>query len=105
ASLQGTSAITVARQLGGRQRHGHGATFWAREYTVSTGGWEAEHRRRENPTRRSVISTAGMQTVTAKSLGARASGSPWGCSPSSSLPLCGSAMTVSDHTCTVLSGS
>jgi hypothetical protein len=36
---------------------------------------------------------AGVQTVTAQSRCARASGSPWGCSPPSSLPLCGSVMT------------
>ena len=36
---------------------------------------------------------AGMKTVTAKSRYARSSGSPWGCSPPSSLPLCGSVMT------------
>ena len=44
-------------------------------------------------TRSSLIATAGMKTVTLKSRGARASGSPWGCSLPSSLPLCGSVMT------------
>jgi hypothetical protein len=49
-------------------------------------------------TRSSSISTAGMKTVTSKSRGARASGSPWGCSLLSSLPLCGSVMTgVHNH--------
>ena len=32
--LQGTSAMAVARQWGGRQRHGNGATFRARGYGV-----------------------------------------------------------------------
>jgi hypothetical protein len=44
-------------------------------------------------TRSSSLSKAGMKTVTAKSRCARSSGSPWGCSPPSSLPLCGSVMT------------
>jgi hypothetical protein len=35
----------------------------------------------------------GRKTVPAKSRGTRPSGSPWGCSPPSSLPLCGSVMT------------
>ena len=42
-SLQGRSAIAVARQFGGRQRHGNGETFWARRYAVSTVRCEAEH--------------------------------------------------------------
>ena len=45
-SLTGTSAIAVARQCGGRQRYGNGATVRARGYMVSTVGWEAEHLRR-----------------------------------------------------------
>jgi len=45
-SLKGKSAIAVARQFGGRQRHCHGETFWARGYAVSTVGCEDEHRRR-----------------------------------------------------------
>ena len=44
--LQGTSAMAVAWQCGGRQRRCNGATFWARGYAVSTMGWEAEHLRR-----------------------------------------------------------
>ena len=47
-SLQGTSALAVARQFGGRQRHGNGETFGTRDYAVSTVGGEAEHRRRES---------------------------------------------------------
>src|SRR5262249_44703217 len=43
--------------------------------------------------RSSSMPKAGVQTVTAQSRCARASGSPWGCSPPSSLPLCGSVMT------------
>src|SRR6516162_5223541 len=35
-----------------------------------------------------------MKTVTSQSRCARASGSPWGCSLPSSLPLCGSVMTL-----------
>ena len=46
-SLQGQSALAVARQFGGRQRHGPGATFWARGYAVSTVGYAEEHRRCE----------------------------------------------------------
>jgi len=34
-----------------------------------------------------------VKMVTSQSRCARASGSPWGCSPPSSLPLCGSVMT------------
>ena len=45
-SLPGTSAIAVARQCGGRQRYGNGATFRARGSVVSTVGWEAAHLRR-----------------------------------------------------------
>jgi len=47
-SLQGTSALAVARQCGGRQRHGNGETFWARGYAVSTVGCVEEHLRRES---------------------------------------------------------
>ena len=46
SDLQGTSAMAVAWQCGGRQRSCNGATFWARGYAVSTMGWEAEHLRR-----------------------------------------------------------
>ena len=45
-SLQGQSAMAVARQLEGRQRHGNRETFGARGYTVSTVGCEEEHLRR-----------------------------------------------------------
>jgi hypothetical protein len=45
-SLTGTAAIAGARQCGGRQRYGNGATFRARGYVVSTVGGEAEHLRR-----------------------------------------------------------
>ena len=45
-SLTGTSAIAVARQWGGCQRYGNGATFRARGSVVSTVGWEAAHLRR-----------------------------------------------------------
>src|SRR5262245_58267194 len=44
-------------------------------------------------TRSNSVSKAGMKMVTSKSCGARASGSPWGCSPPSSPPLCGGVMT------------
>ena len=33
-SIQGKSAIAVARQCGGRQRNLNGERFWAREYAV-----------------------------------------------------------------------
>jgi putative transposase len=39
-SIKGKSAIAVARQFGGRQRHCNGARFWARGYAVSTVGFE-----------------------------------------------------------------
>jgi putative transposase len=45
-SLPGTSALAVARQGGGRQRYGNGATVRARGSVVSTVGGEAEHPRR-----------------------------------------------------------
>ena len=45
-SLQGTSAIAVARQCGGRKRNVNGETFWARGYAVSTVGFEEEQIRR-----------------------------------------------------------
>ena len=44
--LPGTAALAVARQGGGRQRYGNGATFRARGSMASTVGWEAEHLRR-----------------------------------------------------------
>ena len=44
--LQETSTIAVARQLGGRQLHGYGATFGARGYAVSTVGLSEEPMRR-----------------------------------------------------------
>jgi REP-associated tyrosine transposase len=40
-SLKGKSAIAVARQCGGRQRHCKGERFWARGYAGSTVGVEA----------------------------------------------------------------
>jgi putative transposase len=39
-SIKGKSAIAVARQFGGRQRHFNGERFWARGYAVSTVGFE-----------------------------------------------------------------
>jgi hypothetical protein len=53
-------------------------------------------------TRNSAMPQAGMKTVTAQSRGARASGSPWGCSPPSSLPLCGSVMTGGGNKPTII---
>lgn|SRR5438477_12882603 len=40
--LKGKSAISVARQFGGRQRNFNGERFWARGYAVSTVGFEEE---------------------------------------------------------------
>src|SRR5689334_5023252 len=40
--IKGKSAIAVARQFGGRQRHFNGERFWARGYAVSTVGCEEE---------------------------------------------------------------
>ena len=38
--IKGKSAITVARQFGGRKRNFNGEKFWARGYAVSTVGFE-----------------------------------------------------------------
>ncbi len=40
--LKGKSAISVARQFGGRKRNFNGESFWARGYAVSTIGFELE---------------------------------------------------------------
>src|SRR5262245_32976977 len=44
-SIQGKSAIAVARQCGGRQKHFHGERFWARGYAVAPVGFEEEQMR------------------------------------------------------------
>ncbi len=44
--LKGKSAISIARQFGGKQRHFEGENFWARGYAVSTVGFEEEVVRR-----------------------------------------------------------
>jgi putative transposase len=41
--LQGKSAIAMARQCAGRERHVTGDHFWARGYAVATVGCELEH--------------------------------------------------------------
>ena len=41
--LKGKSAISVARQFGGRKRNFNGEKFWARGYAVSTIGFELDH--------------------------------------------------------------
>jgi putative transposase len=38
--MKGKSAISVARQFGGRKRNFNGERFWARGYAVSTVGFE-----------------------------------------------------------------
>ena len=40
---KGKSAITSARQFGGKERNFPGEHFWARGYAVSTVGFELEH--------------------------------------------------------------
>jgi len=45
-SLKGQSALAVARQFGGRQRHGNGETFGVRGSAVSTVGLKEEPMRR-----------------------------------------------------------
>jgi putative transposase len=40
--MKGKSAISVARQFGGRKKHFNGEKFWARGYAVSTVGFEEE---------------------------------------------------------------
>ena len=40
--LKGKSAIAIARQFGGHDRHFSGEHFWARGYAVSTVGFELE---------------------------------------------------------------
>ena len=38
--IKGKSAISVARQFGGRKKNFNGEKFWARGYAVSTAGFE-----------------------------------------------------------------
>jgi len=38
--------MAVARQCGGRQRHGNSETFGTRVYAIATGGGDEEHLRR-----------------------------------------------------------
>ena len=38
--LKGKSAIAIAREFGGRERHFNGEHFWARGHAVSTVGFE-----------------------------------------------------------------
>jgi putative transposase len=38
--IKGKSAISIARQFGGRKRNFNGEQFWARGYAVSTVGFE-----------------------------------------------------------------
>ena len=40
--IKGKSAISIARQFGGRQRNFTGEVFWARGYFVSTVGLDEE---------------------------------------------------------------
>ena len=40
--VKGKSAISVARQFGGRKRNFSGESLWARGYAVSTVGFELE---------------------------------------------------------------
>ncbi len=40
--IKGKSAISIARQFGGRKRNFNGEQFWARGYAVSTVGFEEE---------------------------------------------------------------
>ena len=40
--IKGKSAITIARQFGGRERNFTGEVFWARGYFVSTVGLDEE---------------------------------------------------------------
>ncbi len=40
--IKGKSAISVAREFGGRERNFNGEKFWARGYAVSTVGFESE---------------------------------------------------------------
>ena len=44
--IKGKSALAIARQFGGKQRNFNGENFWAREYGVSTVGFEEEVVRR-----------------------------------------------------------
>jgi putative transposase len=43
--IKGKSAISVARQFGGRRRNFSGEKFWARGYAVSTIGFELDETR------------------------------------------------------------
>lgn len=40
--IKGKSAITIAKQFGGKERNFNGEHFWARGYAVSTVGFELE---------------------------------------------------------------
>ena len=40
--LKGKSAIAIAREFTGKERNFTGERFWAREYAVSTMGFELE---------------------------------------------------------------
>lgn len=40
--IKGKSAISVARQFGGKKRNYNGENFWARGYAVSTVGYEEQ---------------------------------------------------------------
>jgi len=44
--IKGKSAISVARQFGGKKRNFNGERMWARGYAVSTVGFELEEVRR-----------------------------------------------------------
>jgi hypothetical protein len=91
--LKGKAASAVARQFGGASAIAT-AKPSGREVMRSP-CWDVKKSTCAviSATRSSSLSKAGMKTVAAKSRCARSSGSPWGCSPPSSLPLCGSVMT------------
>ena len=44
--IKGKSAISIAREFGGKERNFNGENFWARGYAVSTVGFEEEAVRR-----------------------------------------------------------
>jgi putative transposase len=92
-SLKGKSAIAVARQCGGRKRNVNGEALWARGYAVSTVGCEEDQSRQYIQHQEQRDGQGDDEDGDFEDLPCPLTGSPWGCSHPSSLPLCGSVMT------------
>jgi putative transposase len=59
--VKGKSAIAIARQFSGKQRNFNGENFWARDYAVSTVGFELEAVRRYRAGDGATLSRAPLQ--------------------------------------------